>query len=113
MEIKFRAWDKKEKKMISWWEILNYYSLHAMLDPASRDFDRYIVMQFTGKSDINGVDIYEKDFLSALLDFGPGGEKKMDVEIDYHIQEGYNWNYINDVYTEVIGNRYEGVFKDE
>lgn len=109
MEIKFRAWDKKEKKMISWWEILNYYNLHAMLDPVSRDFDRYIVMQFTGKKDIYGTDIYDNDYVNASMDFGPGGRKRMDVEIVYDTQDGYNWNYLDGGWIAVVGNRFEGM----
>lgn len=111
MDIKFRAWDRKENKMISWWEILNYYNIHAMIDPASRDYDRYIIMQFTGKKDIHGIDIYEHDYVNVSIDFGPGGSKRVDVEIFYDIQDGYNWNYMNDEHLIIIGNKFEGMIE--
>lgn len=73
--IKFRAWDKKEKRM--WWNVQNAYDTledHGKIEGKDNCFypcsfgevlesDNYIVMEFTGLHDKNGKEIFESDVI--------------------------------------------------
>ena len=121
-EIKFRAWNKKKKKMLSYGELFNIdcsgeYPFLALvaghyenaLNPLSVK-----IMQFIGLQDKNSVDIYEGDIIIYDYMFQ---EKKEVCEVKWNIdkngffaenEESQCWieRELKNQF-EVIGNIYE------
>ena len=128
-EIKFRAWDKKDKVMvdvasINFWPNGVLSVLEDSYDAEQQFADCYELMQFTGLHDKNRQEIYESDILRVTT--GEDGESYI-ATVKWFGDEDYPafdlegvpaaWNYDANVLAtifqsgvetcEVIGNVHE------
>ena len=106
-EIKFRAWDKKEKIMIYDDESWSWFSDVYMPDP---DEDYAILMQFTGLLDRLGKEIYEGDVVryydstmmwlnrEVIFDVGLFGLKIDSNTIPFYGSSKNEWEIVGNVY---------------
>lgn len=116
---KYRVWDIKRKIMmyvdgynsLSIYEdgyCIYYGDKHALTEETSK------LMQFTGRHDKNGKEIYEEDIIKFDIENYPVKYEKIGAVfystelLAFMIDSKVNNYYLNDInYSEIIGNIYE------
>jgi hypothetical protein len=103
-EIKFRAWDKLNKKLIPDMHLVNHFEEYLQCP-------QYELMQFTGLKDIDGVEIYEGDICLSTGGAGAIYDERIKVIIEYEPEYAGYGDYYD---LEVIGNIYQnkGLLKE-
>ncbi len=111
-EIKFRAWDKELKEMISgddyqgseWIAQALEVLMHGGTDEWTEQIE---IMQFTGLHDKKGKEIYEGDIVEWQDDMGDGMKRSFDSSVVFQGGAFYPICTMPGREFEVIGNIYE------
>ena len=64
-EIKFRMWDTTTKMISTWDELLSRADDGYPCGLELLNYERFVIMQYTGLKDKNGKEIYESDYLKT------------------------------------------------
>lgn len=103
-QIKFRAWDKKKKKMFKPYVLTFPLNGNIAIAPCQSKKVDAILMQYTGIEDTKGREIYEGDICTQLFN-GKRTTGEVIIETTRGVVVGGIpiWPH----YVEIIGNLYE------
>lgn len=112
-EIKFRAWDKYNKIMLQNESLVIYLekcfvekpSFHRDTILVDLSFNPEFIMQFTGRQDKNGKDIYEGDIVTHAMNPNKFVIIYDSTRCRFRLKD-FEF-YIEDEYFAVVGNIYE------
>ena len=115
-EIKFRAWNVLDKKMLNWGDIFHLPAWEIF--PGTPEQRPFNIMQYTGMEDKNGREIYEGDIIK--YDDAGGEAHTQVVRYDdemgaFGCDRGALMDHFNCMWEiEVLGNIYENpeILKD-
>lgn len=122
-EIKFRAWDGEKMREVKSLHLgTGRVQVSSQWGNTSLEPQSYILMQYTGLTDKNGVEIYEGDVVSIVPEWVVGDEAEADYtrieavkpEMDWNCgccNSVYGWNFDESMSDSseltVIGNTHE------
>ena len=102
-EIKFRAWDKQNKRMLSWKEIQTIEKDWSFRLVKVFSDKKYTLTQYTNLKDRNGNEIYEGDVVKTPIGTGMVFER-LGCWFVEHLKE---LGYFPSHELEIVGNIYE------